>query len=384
MKELGRYLRDVIKENNNNFRIFGPDEALSNRLNYVFDETNRQWNLSILETDDYLNESGRVIDSFLSEHVCEGLLEGYLLTGRHGFFHTYESFSRIIDSMVSQHLKWIKFSSEISWRKPIASLNIILSSHIWQQDHNGYTHQEPGFLNHLATKKKDSIGIYLPADANTLICTMNHCLQTENKVNAIVASKHERPEWLKMEDAIKHFDNGVSIWNWASEENPDIVLACAGETPTLEVLAAKTILKEYIPDLKVRVVNVVNLMKLDKTSPDGLTDEEYDYLFTKDKPILFVFHGYPSLIRELTLGRNNKNIIVKGYMEEGYITTPFDMRVLNEIDRFNLCLEVTRLISDNYNKFDITNYAVKELIKHKEYTRTFGKDLPEVDNWKWK
>jgi len=383
MKELGKYIRDVVKENTKNFRIFGPDEALSNRLNYVFDVTNRKWNLSVLESDDYLKEQGNVFDSFLSEHVCEGLLEGYLLTGRHGFFHTYEAFSRIIDSMVSQHLKWIKFSNEISWRKPISSLNIILSSHIWQQDHNGYTHQEPGFLNHLATKKKNSIGIYLPADANTLICTMDHCLKTNNKVNAIVASKHERPTWLKMEEAIKHFNNGVSIWNWASDENPEIVLVGIGETPTLEVLAAKSILKEKLPELRVRVVNVVNLMKLDKTSPEGLSDEEYDYLFTKDKPILFVFHGYPGLIRELTLDRHNKNITVKGYMEEGYITTPFDMRVLNEIDRFNICLEAMKNISDSYNKFDVTGYAIKELIKHREYIRKYGKDLPEVDNWKW-
>ena len=383
MKELGKYLKDVVKENVKNFRIFGPDEALSNRLNYVFDVTNRKWNLNVLESDDYLNEQGNVFDSFLSEHVCEGLLEGYLLTGRHGFFHTYEAFSRIIDSMVSQHLKWIKFSNEISWRKPISSLNIILSSHIWQQDHNGYTHQEPGFLNHLATKKKDSIGIYLPADANTLICTMDHCLKTTNKVNAIVASKHERPSWLRMEEAIKHFNNGVSIWNWASDENPDIVLVGIGETPTLEVLAAKSILKEKLPELKVRVVNVVNLMKLDASSPEGLTDEEFDYLFTKDKPIIFVFHGYPGLIRELTLDRTNKDITVKGYMEEGYITTTFDMRVLNEIDRFNLCLEVTKHITDNYDKFNVTGYAIKELIKHKEYIRKYGKDLPEVDNWKW-
>jgi len=383
MKELGKYLRDVVKANTKNFRIFGPDEALSNRLNYVFDVTNRKWNLSVIESDDYLNEQGNVFDSFLSEHVCEGLLEGYLLTGRHGFFHTYEAFSRIIDSMVSQHLKWIKFSNEISWRKPIASLNIILSSHIWQQDHNGYTHQEPGFLNHLATKKKDSIGIYLPADANTLICTMDHCLKTNNKVNAIVASKHERPSWLRMEEAVKHFNNGVSIWNWASEENPDIVLVGIGETPTLEVLAAKSILKEKLPNLRVRVVNIVNLMKLDKSCPDGLTDEEFDYLFTKDKPIIYVFHGYPGLIRELTLDRTNKDITVKGYMEEGYITTPFDMRVLNEIDRFNLCLEVTKHINDDYDKFNVTSYAIKELIKHREYIREYGKDLPEVDNWKW-
>lgn len=385
MRELGGYIKDVIIYNNDNknFRIFGPDEALSNRLHHVFEVTNRAWNHETLETDEFLNDEGRVIDSFLSEHVCEGLLEGYLLTGRHGFFHTYEAFSRVIDSMVSQHLKWMKAANEIEWRKPIPSLNIILSSHIWQQDHNGYTHQEPGFLNHLATKKKDMIGLYLPPDANTLICTMNKCLQTENKVNAIVASKHERPQWLNMEDAIRHVNNGVSIWAWASDQNPDIVLACAGETPTLEVLAAKTILKEYIPNLKVRIVNVVDLLKLDKSAPNALTDEEYDYIFTKDKPVLFAFHGYPNLIKELTLDRFNNTFTVKGYMEEGSITTPFDMRVKNEIDRFNLVLETTKLISDEFDKFEAVNYSVKELIKHNEHIKMFGYDLPEVENWKW-
>ena len=260
MRELGSYLRDLIinNEETKNFRIFGPDEALSNRLHHVFEVTNRQWHGTTFENDEFLNKSGRVIDTFLSENVCEGLLEGYLLTGRHGLFHTYEAFSRVIDSMVSQHLKWVRASLDIPWRKPISSLNIILSSHIWQQDHNGYTHQEPGFLNHLATKKKDMIGIYLPPDANTLICTIDKCLKTENKVNAIVASKHKRPQWLNMEDAIKHLKNGVSIWSWASDLNPDIVLVCAGETPTLEVLAAKTILKEYLPKLKVRIVNIVD------------------------------------------------------------------------------------------------------------------------------
>jgi len=385
MKELGRYLRDIIIYNNdnNNFRIFGPDEALSNRLHYVFEVTNRKWNHLTLETDEYLNTDGRIIDSFLSENVCEGLLEGYLLTGRHGLFHTYEAFSRVIDSMVSQHLKWIKAASEIEWRKPIASLNIILSSHIWQQDHNGYTHQEPGFLNHLATKKKDMIGIYLPADANTLICTINKCLRTENKVNAIVASKHERPQWLNMEDAIRHVNNGVSIWSWASDTDPDIVLACSGETPTLEILAAKTILKKYLPELKVRVVNVVNLLRLDSEYNESLTDEEYDYVFTQNKPILFAFHGYPNLIKELTMDRLNTNITVKGYVEEGSITTPFDMRVKNEIDRFNLCIEVTKLINDDFDKFPLINYCVKELIKHNEHIKMFGTDLPEVENWKW-
>ena len=383
MKELGKYIRDLIKNNFDNYRIFGPDEALSNRLNYVFDVTNREWNSNIIDTDEYLNKSGRIIDSFLSENVCEGLLEGYILTGRHGLFHTYEAFSRIIDSMVSQHIKWMKASNEIYWRKNISSLNIILTSHIWQQDHNGYTHQEPGFLNHLATKKKDMIGIYLPSDANTLICTYNSLLNETGKVNAIVASKHERPQWLSMEDAIKHVKNGVSIWSWASDKDPDIVLACAGDTPTLEVLASKTILKKYIPDLRVRVVNVNNLLKLDKEYSECLSDIEYDYLFTKDKPILFVFHGYPNLIRELVIDRNNKNIKVIGYQEEGAITTPFDMRVKNEIDRFNICLDVMKLIDDKYNKFDVTDYCIKELIKHNAHIKMFGTDLEEVENWKW-
>ena len=383
MKELGAYLRDVIKYNPNNFRIFGPDEALSNRLNYIFDVTNREWNMRIIPSDDYLNHNGRIIDGFLSENVCEGLLEGYNLTGRHGIFHTYEAFSRIIDSMVSQHIKWIKASSEIKWRKPIPSLNIILTSHIWQQDHNGYTHQEPGFLNHLACKKKDMIGLYLPADANTLIVTMNEILKTNNKVNAIVASKHERPEWLTMEQAKKHFKNGASIWKWASDEEPDIVLTCAGDTPTLEVLAAKTILKKYIPELKVRVVNVVNLLKLTNENNIGLKDIEYDYLFTTDKPNIFVFHGYPNLIKELTIDRNNRDLTVLGYQEEGRITTPFDMRVINKIDRFNICLEVVKHISDDFDKFNLTNYCVKELIKHNIHIEQYGTDLEEVENWKW-
>lgn len=385
MKELGNYIKDVIILNdiNKNFRIFGPDEALSNRLNPIFEITNREWNHNMQPYDEFLNSSGRVIDSFLSENVCLGLLEGYVLTGRHGFFHTYEAFSRIIDSMVSQHLKWIKASKEISWRKPIPSINIILTSHIWQQDHNGYTHQEPGFLNHLATKKKDLIGIYLPADSNTLICTMEHCLKTHNKVNAIVASKHLTPEWLNMADAKEHFEKGVSIWQWASDDDPDIVLVAIGDTPTIEVLAAKKLLKTYLPELKVRVVNVVNLLKLDKESPNSLSDEEYDNLFTKDKPNIFVFHGYTNLIKELTLGRTNKNIIVKGYKEEGAITTPFDMRVRNEIDRFNICLEVINNIDQNYNRLPIVEYSVKMLIRHGEYIKLFGTDLKEIDEWNW-
>ena len=383
MKELGKYLKDVIVNNPDIFRLFSPDEALSNRLNYVFDVTNREWNMNIIPTDDYLNKNGRVIDSFLSENICEGLLEGYVLTGRYGIFNTYEAFSRIIDSMVSQHLKWIKASNEISWRKPISSLNIILTSHIWQQDHNGYTHQEPGFLNHLATKKKDLIGLYLPPDANTLICTINHVLKTNNKVNAIVASKHERPEWLNMNDAIRHFNNGISIWNFASDNDPDIVLASSGDTPTLEVIAAKTILKKYLPDLKVRVVNVINLLKLDNTCSDGMIDKEYDYIFPEEIPVIFVFHGYPNLISDLTKNRKKQFDLILGYQEEGAITTPFDMRVKNGIDRFNICLETCKYISDDFDKFNLTSYCAKRLIEHKEYIKTSGKDLDVVENWKW-
>ncbi len=383
MKELGKYIKDVILYNEpyKNFRIFGPDEALSNRLNYIFDVTNREWNTNLYLDDEYLNNYGRVIDSFLSENVCLGLLEGYVLTGRHGFFHTYEAFSRIIDSMVSQHAKWIKASSEVYFRKPVSSINIILTSHIWQQDHNGYTHQEPGFLNHLASKKKDGIGIYLPADSNTLICTMEHCLKTENKINAIVASKHLTPEWLNMEDAKKHFEKGISIWNWASAENPDIILTAIGDTPTIEVLAAKTIIKKYIPELKVRVVNVVNLMKLDSTV--GLSDDEYNDIFTTDKPNIIVFHGYPNLIKELIYERTNRNVLILGYNEEGAITTPFDMRVRNKIDRFNICLNVAEYVKNNFNCSDLIKYSLMELLKHKDHIRVYGKDLDEVTNWKW-
>ena len=383
MKELGKYLKDVIKYNPDNFRLFSPDEALSNRLNHVFDITNREWNMSILPSDDFLDKNGRVIDSFLSENVCEGLLEGYVLTGRYGIFNTYEAFSRVIDSMVSQHSKWVKASKEISWRKPIPSVNIILTSHIWQQDHNGYTHQEPGFLNHLATKKKEQIGLYLPPDANTLICTINHVLNTDNKINAIVASKHERPEWLNMDAAIKHFNNGISIWAFASDDDPDVVLACAGDTPTLEVMAASTILRKFIPNLKVRIVNVLNLLKLDNSTTEGIGDIEYEQVFTKDKPIVFVFHGYPNLISDLTINRNIKFTKILGYQEEGAITTPFDMRVKNGIDRFNICLETVKCINNNFDTFELTSFCVKELIKHGEYIKIYGKDMDSVENWKW-
>ena len=319
MIELGKYVRDVIKlnEDEKNFRIFGPDEALSNRLNAIFEETDRQWVNKTYDNDEYLDVNGRVIDSYLSEHFCEGALEGYLLTGRHGFIHSYEAFARIIDSMVSQHAKWLKVTKELSWREDISSLNIILSSHIWQQDHNGYTHQ--GFLNHLVTKKADIVRMYLPPDANCLISCFDHVISTKNYINVIVASKHPRYQWLTMDEAIKHCTKGIGIWPWASNDEgkePDVVLACAGDTPTLEVLAATSILNDKFPKLKVRVVNVVDLMRLESNNkhPHGLTDEDYDAIFTKNKPIIFAFHGYPSLIHQLTYNRHNKNIHVHGYM----------------------------------------------------------------------
>ena len=389
MLELSKYIKDVIKlnEDNKNFRIFGPDEALSNRLNYIFDETSRQFDATRIEEDEFLSSEGRVIDSYLSEHVCEGLLEGYLLTGRHGFFHSYEAFIRIVDSMTSQHAKWLKVTKELPWRRPIASLNYILTSHIWQQDHNGYTHQDPGFLNHLVTKKADIVRIYLPPDANCLISCFDHCLRTKNYINVMVASKHPRVQYLTMDEAIKHCAEGIGIWKWASnDENkePDIIMACAGDTPTLETLAAVKILRENFKELKIRVINVVDLMKLvpNTTHPHGLTDLEYDMLFTKDKPIIFNFHGYPSLIHQLVYKRHNKNIHVHGYMEEGTITTPFDMRVQNHIDRYHLVMETLKYLPELGNKGSfLYQQCMDKLIEHKEYIKEYGDDLPEVKNW---
>lgn len=383
MMELGKFIRDIIKNNPDNFKIFGPDEALSNRLNHVFEVTNRKWNGEAIQSDEYLNSDGAVIDSILSEHACEGMLEGYLLTGRHGFIHTYESFSRIIDSMVSQHAKWIKISKELKWRKEIASLNIILTSHVWQQDHNGYTHQDPGFLNHIVTKKPELVRIYLPIDANTLISTFDHIIKTKNYVNVVVASKHPSLQWLDKKAAIKHCTNGIGILDFASndEGNPDVVLASAGDTPNLEIIAASQLLREYIPDIKVRVVNVIDLMKLvsHDDHPHGLTDKEYDELFTIDKPIIFAFHGYPNLIHELTYKRINNNLHVRGYMEEGAITTPFDMRVLNGIDRYSLVLMALKYwgkTSEDVRK--LQSYARNMLDKHRKYIREYGVDMPEV------
>ena len=385
MYVLGKYLRDVI-DNNDNFRIFGPDEALSNRFNEVFKVTNRKWNANKLDTDEYLAADGKVVDSILSEHICEGLLEGYLLTGRHGVLHSYEAFIRIIDSMVSQHAKWLKMCSEIDFRKDISSLNVILTSHCWQQDHNGFTHQDPGFINHIVTKKASTVRVYLPFDANTLLSCVNHSLNTRNYINVIVASKHERPQWLSMEDAKRHCANGVDIFNWASDQNPDVVLACAGDTPTLEVLAATQILNDNIPELKIRVINVVDLMKLvsNEDHSHGLTNDEYNDLFTKDKPIIFAFHGYPHLIHQLTYKRYNQNMHVHGYMEEGTITTPFDMRVLNKLDRYHLVLDVLKYCKVPNDKREALIKKCEDTLEyHKKFIRENGIDIPEVTNFKW-
>lgn len=392
MMQLGIFIRDIIKlnENKKNFRIFGPDEALSNRLNHVFEVTNRQWNGIKYDTDEYLSTSGRVIDSVLSEHLCEGMLEGYLLTGRHGFIHSYEAFIRIIDSMASQHAKWLKVAKELPWRKEISSLNYILTSYVWQQDHNGFTHQDPGFLNHLVTKKADTVRIYLPPDTNTLISCFNHCIKTKNYINVIVASKHPRLQWFNMDEAIKHCTKGLGRLEFACNDEglePDLVMACAGETPTIETLAAVKILRENFPKLKIRVINVVDLMKL--VSPDnhphGLDDEEYDNLFTKKKPIIFAFHGYPHLIHQLSYKRSNKSMHVHGYIEEGTITTTFDMKVQNKLDRFHLVMDALKYLPQLGDKRSALNeWCKNKLIEHKQYISEYGEDMPEIRNWTWK
>lgn len=391
MIEAGKYLRDVIKLNkeNHNFRIFGPDETMSNRLSAVFEKTNRKWNANYKNNDEFLKQDGMVIDSMLSEHMCQGWLEGYLLTGRHGLFNSYEAFIRIVDSMVSQHAKWLKVTSELPWRRNIASLNYLLSSHIWQQDHNGYTHQDPGFLNHMVTKKADVVRMYLPPDANCLLSCVDHCIKTKNYINVIVASKHPRPQWLTMEQAIKHCTSGVSIWSWASNDDssePDLVMACCGDTPTLETLAAVSILRNHFKDLKIRVVNVVDLMRLqsDTEHPHGLSDYDYDAIFTKDKPIIFAFHGYPNLIHQLTYRRTNKNLHVHGYKEEGTITTSFDMRVQNELDRFHLVMSALKH-TEKLQKVsaNLLQICKDKLVEHKEYIKEYGDDLPEIKSWTW-
>ncbi len=392
MTELGGFVRDIFKlnEESRNFRVFGPDETMSNRLSKVFEETDRSWNAEKTEDDEFLAPDGRVMDSMLSEHMCEGWLEGYLLTGRHGFFNSYEAFIRIVDSMFAQHAKWLKVCNQLPWRQSISSLNYILSSNVWQQDHNGFTHQDPGFLDHVANKKADVVRLYLPPDANCLLSTVDHCLRSRNYVNVIVSSKHPRPQWLTMEQAVKHCTQGIGIWDWASNDQnsePDIVMACCGDTPTLETLAAVMILREALPDVKIRVINVVDLMRLQprKEHPHGMTDDDYDMLFTKDKPIVFAFHGYATLVHELTYRRHNKNLHVRGYKEEGTITTPFDMRVQNDVDRFHLVMDVVYRLPQLGNRGASLVQRMKDkLVEHRQYITENGMDLPEVLNWQWK
>lgn len=389
---LGEFARDIIKLNQSqrNFRIFGPDETLSNRLNSVFEATNRQWEADTLETDEFLKKDGRVVE-MLSEHQCEGWLEGYLLTGRHGLFNCYEAFIHIIDSMFNQHAKWLKVTSELPWRRNIASLNILLASHVWRQDHNGFTHQDPGFLDVVLNKKASVVRVYLPPDANCLLSVMDHCFRSKHYINVIVAGKHPAPQWLSMDEAVIHCTKGIGIWEWASNDrdvDPDVVMACAGDVPTLETLAAVSILREKLPNLKVRVVNVVDLMKLQRETehPHGLNDADFDMLFTKNKPVIFAFHGYPWLIHRLTYNRTNHgNIHVRGYKEEGTITTAFDMTVLNDMDRFHLVQDVLDRLP---NLGDPVAYLKQEmqdkLIEHKYFIRKNGIDMPEIRNWKWK
>ena len=389
MLELGAFVRDVVKMNPDNFRVFGPDETMSNRLGKVFEVTTRNWNSETIEGDEFLGTDGRIMDSMLSEHACEGWLEGYLLTGRHGFFNSYEAFIRIVDSMASQHAKWLKVTSELPWRAKIASLNYILSSNVWQLDHNGYTHQDPGFIDHLVNKKADVTRIYLPPDTNCLLSCFDHCIRSRNYINVMVTSKHPRPQWLTMDQAIKHCTQGIGIWQWASNdagEEPDIIMACCGDAPTLETLAAVSIIREKMPDIKVRVINIVDLMRLQDATqhPHGLSASDYDTLFTKNKPILFAYHGYPSLIHELTYRRYNKNLHVRGYMEEGTITTPIDMRVQNHIDRYHLVKDALQLIPSLGNKAaSVIQEMNDKLVEHNEYIREYGVDMPEVVNWKW-
>ena len=392
MTELGKFVRDILTLNadSRNFRVFGPDETNSNRLNAVFEVENRTWNAEHYDTDDHLAPDGRIMDSMLSEHMCEGWLEGYLLTGRHGFFATYEAFARIIDSMAAQHAKWLKVCNQLPWREELASLNLIMCSTVWQQDHNGFTHQDPGFMDHIANKKADVVRLYLPPDANCLLSCFDHCIRSRNYVNVIVASKHPRPQWLSMPEAIKHCTQGIGIWDWASNDQgqePDIVFACAGETPTLEALAAVSILNKELPEVKIRFINVVDLFKLQPASehPHGLTDAEYDILFTQDKPVIFNFHGYASLVHELTYRRHNNRLMhVRGYKEEGTITTPFDVRVQNDVDRFHLVQEAIKYLPQLGNRGAYLYQKMSDkLVEHKQYIHQYGQALPEVSNWKW-
>ncbi|HEY8473261.1 MAG TPA: phosphoketolase family protein [Natronosporangium sp.] len=385
----GAWLRDVIRLNPDRFRLFGPDEVASNRLSAAFEVTDRTFVGKTEPTDDHLSPTGRVVE-VLSEHLCQGFLEGYLLTGRHGLFTSYEAFIHIVDSMFNQHAKWLKVTNQIPWRQPIASLNYLLSSHVWRQDHNGFSHQDPGFIDHVINKKAEVVRVYLPPDANTLLSTMDHCLRSRQYVNVIVAGKNEQPNWLDMDAAIRHCARGVGIWSWASTDSggePDVVLACAGDVPTLETLAAADLLRQHLPALKVRVVNVVNLMRLQPESehPHGLPDAQFDTVFTRDKPIVFAFHGYPWLIHRLTYRRtNHHNLHVRGYKEEGTTTTPFDMVMLNDLDRFHLVIDVIdRVPGLGQAAAHLRQQMVDARDECRDYTRRYGQDAPMVRDWAW-
>jgi xylulose-5-phosphate/fructose-6-phosphate phosphoketolase len=391
-RNMGAFIRDVMKLNwdRRNFRVFGPDETASNRLTPLFDITDRVFTAEILKTDDHLSPDGRVME-VLSEHLCQGWLEGYLLTGRHGLFSCYEAFIHIVDSMFNQHAKWLKVTRQIPWRRPISSLNYLLTSHVWRQDHNGFSHQDPGFIDHVVNKKADIVRVYLPPDANTLLSVTDHCLRSRNYINLIIAGKQPELQWLDMDSAIKHCSAGLGIWEWASNDEggePDVVMACAGDVPTLETLAAVEILRQHFPDLKIRVINVVDLMTLQPQSehPHGVSDKDFDLLFTKDRPIIFAFHGYPWLIHRLTYRRtNHKNLHVRGYKEEGTTTTPFDMVVLNDLDRFHLVGDVIDRLPGLESRGAYAKQFIRDkLIDHKTYIHRYGEDMPEIRNWGWR
>jgi xylulose-5-phosphate/fructose-6-phosphate phosphoketolase len=390
-RDAAKFLRDVMKMNSapRNFRLFGPDETVSNGFEAVFESSERQWMADIVKDDDYLARSGQVME-VLSEHQCEGWLEGYLLTGRHGLFNCYEAFIHIVDSMFNQHAKWLKVTSGLPWRRKIASLNYLLSSHVWRQDHNGFTHQDPGFIDHVVNKKAEIVRVYLPPDANCLLSVLDHCLRSRHYVNVMVAGKHPAPQWLSMDAAIKHCSEGIGIWQWASNDqqsSPDVVMACAGDVPTLETLAAVSILREELPELKVRVVNVVDLMKLQPQSehPHGLSDADFDALFTRDKPVIFAFHAYPWLVHRLTYRRHNHaNLHVRGYKEEGTITTAFDMTVLNDLDRFHLVMDAVDRLPQTGSRGNYLRQKLQDkLVQHKQYIDEYGEDMPEIRNWTW-